>query len=119
MDKNNIPQLLDVRGWSKYKLWQKMGGKVGDRSLVYERLVPDGAEFSPIPPNTHWGTLKRVAKALSVSIADLEWADRREDEHSILKNRVVVPYKIDPSATPAPNDIEPDEEELARFLGEE
>ena len=104
MDKNNIPQLLTVREWSKYRLWQEMGGKVGDRSLIYERLASEGAGLSPLPPNTHWGTLKRVAKALSVSIADLEWSDRREDEHSISKKPVGI-YKIDPSATPAPNDI--------------
>jgi hypothetical protein len=72
MEKNNIPELLKIKQWSRYRLWNEMGGNVGDRSLIYERLVRKGAALHPIPPATQWGTLKRVANALCVPISSLE-----------------------------------------------
>jgi len=90
MERNNIPNLLKKKGWSRYKLWLELGQRVGDRSLIYERLVQKGAEEKPIPPAIQWGTLKRVANALSVSVEKLE-------------NN--IPFKKTWTAIPTPNDI--------------
>ncbi len=72
MNQNLIPFILKAKGWTKYRLWQELGGKMGDRGLIYERLAAPGAEGKPIPPATHWGTMKRVATALCVPVASLE-----------------------------------------------
>lgn len=89
MEQNNIPNLLTSKKWTRYRLWNEMGGNVGDRSLIYERLACKGAGERPIPPATQWGTLKRVALALDVPVGDLE-------------NN--IPFKIVETATPAPNE---------------
>lgn len=70
--KNMIPIILKQRGWSKYRLWKELGQTETDRALVYSRLCKRGAETRPIPPQTQWGTLARVAGVLGVSMSDLE-----------------------------------------------
>lgn len=66
---NNIPNILQEKGWTRYRFWQELGGSPGDRILVYSRL---SKRNNPIPPGTEWRTIKRVAKTLGVSIDQLE-----------------------------------------------
>lgn len=90
MDRNNIPNLLQEKNWTRYRLWAELGRNMGDRSLIYERLACKGAKLSPIPPATQWGTLKRVAQVLGVKIGDLEIRE--------------LEYKVVSTPTPSPND---------------
>lgn len=69
--KNQIPNILAKTGKTKYWLWQTLGGSNSDRSLVY-RLAHVDMSDSPIPPATHWGTVKRIAAALGVTVGELE-----------------------------------------------
>lgn len=69
--KNQIPIILNEMGKSRYWLWQALGGSNSDRSLVY-RLANANMSNDPIPPATHWGTIKRIAKALNVTVGELE-----------------------------------------------
>jgi hypothetical protein len=73
-EKNMIPIILKQRGWSRYKLWQSLGGTLSDRTLVYSNLARAGAENAPIPPGTQWQTIKRFASALEVEVTELERA---------------------------------------------
>ena len=66
---NNIPNILEEKGWTKYRLWQALGGSHSDRVLVYQRLKDP---TKPIPPGTQWETIKRVADVLGVSTDELE-----------------------------------------------
>jgi hypothetical protein len=70
MAKNNIPILLETRNWTRYRLWKALD-IVGARDTVY-RLGNPQASDAPIPPRTQWGTLKRIAEVLGVSMNDLE-----------------------------------------------
>ena len=67
MTKNNIPSILKDKKWTRYKLWQELGGSHSDRNLVYNILMKD-----LIPDGVQWGTMKRVAKALNVPLDVLE-----------------------------------------------
>jgi hypothetical protein len=66
MKKNNLKNILEAKDWTIYRLWQELGGEVGDRRLVYELA---GHEF--IPERTTLKTLHRIAASLDVSIDDL------------------------------------------------
>lgn len=70
MTKNNIPVLLKKRKWTRYKLWKELD-IVGARDTVY-RLGNPEAINKPIPPRTQWGTLRRIADVLGVTMNDLE-----------------------------------------------
>ncbi len=70
MPKNNIPILLKERKWTRYKLWKSLD-IVGARDTVY-RLGNPQAVKDPIPPRTQWGTLRRIAEVLGVTMDDLE-----------------------------------------------
>lgn len=69
--KNNIPVILEQKSWTRYKLWQALGGGSSARDSVY-RLGHPEAINRPIPPRTRWGTLTKIAKALKVGMGDLE-----------------------------------------------
>jgi hypothetical protein len=70
MIKNNIPVLLANRKWTRYKLWKALD-IVGARDTVY-RLGHPEAINAPIPPRTQWGTLRRIADVLGVTMNELE-----------------------------------------------
>jgi hypothetical protein len=61
MAQNNIPNILKHKNWTKYRLWQELGGEGKDRNLAY------GLANAPvIPPRTTWATIKRIAGVLGV-----------------------------------------------------
>ena len=72
--KNNIPTILEQKSWTRYKLWQELGGGSSARDSVY-RLGHPKARTAPIPIRTRWGTLRAIATALNVSMDDLEHKD--------------------------------------------
>jgi lambda repressor-like predicted transcriptional regulator len=61
---NNIPKLLEKKGWSIYRLNKKAG-------LSYN-TTHNIATSEKIPPHTAYDTLRRIADALGVTIDDLE-----------------------------------------------
>ena len=61
---NKISNLLKEKRWSIYKLRQETG-------LTYN-TVYSITNAEKIPDGTSYGTLKRIARALSVRIDDLE-----------------------------------------------
>lgn len=73
MVKNNIPILLETRKWTRYKLWKALD-IVGARDTVYRLGNPQAAN-NPIPPRTQWGTLRRIADVMGVTMNDLERND--------------------------------------------
>lgn len=62
--KNQIPVLLERRGWTVYRLSQETG-------LTYD-AVAQLVKADTIPPRTYWVSIKKVARALGVSESDLE-----------------------------------------------
>lgn len=72
--KNNIPIILEKKGWSRYRLWQTLGGSSSARTSTYRLSHPDMIN-KPIPFSTGWGTLKKIAQVLEVGMDDLESKD--------------------------------------------
>lgn len=64
MGQNKIKALLEQRGMSVYRLQKKTG-------LSYQTLHAL-VNAEEIPEGTAYGTLKRVAEALEVTVSDLE-----------------------------------------------
>lgn len=71
MGKNNIPIILEKKGWTRYRLWQALGGSSSARTSTYRLGHPDAIN-KPIPFSTGWDTLKKIAKVLEVGMDDLE-----------------------------------------------
>ena len=62
--RNRIKDILDAKGWSIYQLADQAG-------ISYPQLFRL-VKAEQIPSGTNFGTLKKVARALDVSIEDLE-----------------------------------------------
>lgn len=62
--KNQIPILLERRGWTVYRLAQETG-------LTYD-AVAQLVKAESIPPRTYWVSIKKVASALGVAESELE-----------------------------------------------
>lgn len=61
---NKIGELLEIKGWSIYKLAKEVGMSYQAlHALVNSTQIPDG---------TAYGTLKKISEALGVGIDDLE-----------------------------------------------
>jgi len=64
MTDNKIRQLLDEQGMTRYRLAKNTGLK---NNTILSLTSPD----QPIPDGTRLGTLRQIAQALGVTVADL------------------------------------------------
>ncbi|MCL4295694.1 MAG: helix-turn-helix transcriptional regulator [Anaerolineae bacterium] len=62
---NKIPELLEKKGWTKYRLAQETG-------MSHPQILRIVNSEKEIPPNTTWRTVKRIATVLGVTPNDLE-----------------------------------------------
>lgn len=61
---NRIPQILDQKGWTKYRLAKATGMSHPTILKIVNAQV--------IPPHTTWNTIKKIANALDVDPRELE-----------------------------------------------